>query len=85
MRVRILLQLTDDDGSAGAAEEIATFAKATRRQQPGHQAERAPGGIIGRPSRLRGLQRLLCLPAGLLFRLSVGAELPDPRRASVRS
>jgi hypothetical protein len=29
MRVRILLQLTDDDGSAGAAEEIATFAKPT--------------------------------------------------------
>ena len=29
MRVRILLQLIDDDGSAGAAEEIATFAKVT--------------------------------------------------------
>jgi hypothetical protein len=33
MRVRILLQLTDDDGSAGAAEEIATFAKATERPE----------------------------------------------------
>jgi len=33
MRVRILLQLTDDDGSAGAAEEVATFAKATERPE----------------------------------------------------
>ena len=33
MRVSILLQITDDDGSAGAAEEIATFEKATERPE----------------------------------------------------
>ena len=33
MRVRILLQLIDDDGSADAAEEVATFVKATERPE----------------------------------------------------
>jgi hypothetical protein len=30
MRVRVLLQITDDDGSGGTAEEVATLAKATK-------------------------------------------------------
>jgi len=29
MRVRVLLQITDDDGSGGVAEEVATLEKAT--------------------------------------------------------
>jgi hypothetical protein len=33
MRVRVLLQITDDDGSAGTAEEVATFGKATERPE----------------------------------------------------
>ena len=33
MRVRVLLQITDDDGIVGAAEEVATFEKATERPE----------------------------------------------------
>jgi hypothetical protein len=33
MRVRVLLQITGDDGSAGAAEAVATFEKATERPE----------------------------------------------------
>jgi hypothetical protein len=33
MRVRILLQITDDAGASGAAEEIAVFEKATERPE----------------------------------------------------
>ena len=31
MRVRVLLQITSDDGTAGAAEEVAAFDKVTQR------------------------------------------------------
>ena len=31
MRVRVLLQITGDDGTAGAAEEVAAFDKVTER------------------------------------------------------
>ncbi len=31
MRVRVLLQITGDDGTAGAAEEVAVFEKVTQR------------------------------------------------------
>lgn len=33
MRVRVLLQITDDDGTAGTAEEVAAFDKATERPE----------------------------------------------------
>jgi hypothetical protein len=33
MRVRVLLQITDDDGTAGAAEEVAAFEKQTERPE----------------------------------------------------
>jgi hypothetical protein len=33
MRVRVLLQISDDDGAAGAVEEVAAFAKATERPE----------------------------------------------------
>ena len=33
MPVRVLLQVTGEDGSAGAAEEVATFEKVTERPE----------------------------------------------------
>jgi len=32
MRVRIMLQITDDTGASGAVEEVAVFEKATERR-----------------------------------------------------
>ena len=33
MRVRVLLQITADDGAAGAPEEVASFEKRTERPE----------------------------------------------------
>jgi hypothetical protein len=33
MRMKVLLQITDDDGSAGAAAEVAAFEKVTERPE----------------------------------------------------
>lgn len=56
MRIRILLQISDDDGAVGAAEEMAVFEKAAERPED--------IGLSGSVAKIDCPPKMLCVNAG---------------------